>query len=379
MGVLAAAEKELRMRGVYVVRSYPISLAVFLLASSFAQAAPKATQAPAVDCSEVRLDAKGGTMEHVPVVDQGDFSFCFAAVSAERDDAYRISHGGDPHFHASMIEAAIGNEYSGRGGSIMHAVEGGGGQCDVADYFKKKGTCSQGVFDRSDNTLSADMAFLAKSYDIQDEDKNQDQPDSCGKPKKRHDTFSEAKELLESQACKEAEAIKSQLAQTKNDLMDVLSSVSQRAEARVLAQLPDACTAAGRASSGFSSCEDTFVLPGQMKYTKRVISRYLSSKHVQPFEISYCSTVLTAGKNYVGLNDRAEKPEDFQKCDCGSHASLVIGKRPNPKTGKCEFLIQNSWGTDCSAYSKDWKCDHGKIWVNADVLSKNIQTYSYLK
>lgn len=58
------------------------------------------------------------------------------------------------------------------------------------------------------------------------------------------------------------------------------------------------------------------------------------------------------------------------------HASTVVGRRANPRTGKCELLIRNTWGEDCKGYRRDLECDRGNIWVDRaeldDVVSGTV-------
>jgi hypothetical protein len=62
-------------------------------------------------------------------------------------------------------------------------------------------------------------------------------------------------------------------------------------------------------------------------------------------------------------------------CTAGaaSHEALVIDERANPRTGRCEFLVRKSWGTDCAQYHRaGWDCEHGQIWVDSEDLGSNI-------
>jgi hypothetical protein len=88
-----------------------------------------------------------------------------------------------------------------------------------------------------------------------------------------------------------------------------------------------------------------------------------------PLGISYCDKVLYDG--------RAFTPKDYDTEDCGRHASLIIGRRPNPDPkfkDSCQYLIRNSWGKNCSSYHDDWTCEaeKGSVWVDADVLGRAI-------
>ena len=58
-----------------------------------------------------------------------------------------------------------------------------------------------------------------------------------------------------------------------------------------------------------------------------------------------------------------------------SHASSVVGRRINQKTGVCEYKIRNSWGSSCDNYRKDLKanCENGNIWVSRAEVTQNLQ------
>lgn len=53
-----------------------------------------------------------------------------------------------------------------------------------------------------------------------------------------------------------------------------------------------------------------------------------------------------------------------------THSSTVVGRRFDEESGRCQYLLRNSWGSDCSVYSaaQDIECDGGNVWVNEDVL-----------
>ncbi len=50
------------------------------------------------------------------------------------------------------------------------------------------------------------------------------------------------------------------------------------------------------------------------------------------------------------------------------HASTIVGRRTNPRTGKCEFLLRNTWGEDCKGYRRDIDCELGHLWVDREEL-----------
>lgn len=67
----------------------------------------------------------------------------------------------------------------------------------------------------------------------------------------------------------------------------------------------------------------------------------------------------------------------------GGHASLVVGRRTNPDSGKCEYLIRNSWGKNCDQREGEdltchKNCDSsgcrysGHFWVSDSKLKDSI-------
>jgi len=129
-----------------------------------------------------------------------------------------------------------------------------------------------------------------------------------------------------------------------------------------------------------------------------------------PLSIGYCSRFLHAGnpsdaRSFLGLTnrgsawyprrldelldtpswrfDRVRREPDAE--NCGGHESLVIGRRL--VQGRCQYLIQNSWGTSCAPYaSAGWDCERdehgmetGKVWVDAMTLSRNLMTISTIR
>lgn len=91
---------------------------------------------------------------------------------------------------------------------------------------------------------------------------------------------------------------------------------------------------------------------------KKQMDSNLKSKSSLPVLISYCAGIFKRDEG----TERTFMRVDHQ--DCGMHAGLVIGRRKNPITGKCQLLIRNSWGnsnrletsgtkSECYAKAKD--------------------------
>lgn len=61
------------------------------------------------------------------------------------------------------------------------------------------------------------------------------------------------------------------------------------------------------------------------------------------------------------------------------HASSIVGRKI--LDGEAWYLLRNSWGANCSAYSKRNRanCTDGHIWIHERDLNKNLISATYLK
>jgi len=86
---------------------------------------------------------------------------------------------------------------------------------------------------------------------------------------------------------------------------------------------------------------------------------------LKPIEISYNANILYS--------------PDFHDSKLAFHSSVLVGRRFNPNSRQCEYLIRNSYGPGCEQYH-DWlKCKRGNVWVPAANLAKGLRNVSYLK
>lgn len=78
--------------------------------------------------------------------------------------------------------------------------------------------------------------------------------------------------------------------------------------------------------------------------------------------------------------------------DGDSHATTVVGRKWNEKEQHCEYLVRNSYGTDCSTY--DWlhpddptlvlnkspyACEGGNLWIPEDELMSAMTGITWIK
>lgn len=77
--------------------------------------------------------------------------------------------------------------------------------------------------------------------------------------------------------------------------------------------------------------------------------------------------------------DVALDPHFDIKLQPAGHASIVVGRRFNPETKSCEFLIRNSWGRSCGSYRPGITCEEGNYWIPKEDLMKGLYGTTYLK
>lgn len=91
--------------------------------------------------------------------------------------------------------------------------------------------------------------------------------------------------------------------------------------------------------------------------------------------------VIGVGYTYSKMIDRGER---------GDHASLIVGRKYNPETRECEYLMRNSMGKECNFVIKPGLtcmkvCDdkgcryNGHFWVSRSLLKENLIGITYLE
>ncbi|MDC1175561.1 hypothetical protein OAT67_09190 [Bacteriovoracaceae bacterium] len=54
-----------------------------------------------------------------------------------------------------------------------------------------------------------------------------------------------------------------------------------------------------------------------------------------------------------------------------------MARKFNYKTGSCEYLVRNSWGSSCN-YSDSYECEEGNIWLPEDKLKRSIRGVTFI-
>ncbi len=121
--------------------------------------------------------------------------------------------------------------------------------------------------------------------------------------------------------------------------------------------------------------EENFLRDGYERHFISKINRLLLRAKATPVAISYCANLLQ-NKRYNGrLNTK-------MKSDCHGHASILVGQRE--RGGRCEFLLRNTWGSECMY---DWECQKDSlkngntvgVWIDARKLMDNTHSFIYFK
>jgi hypothetical protein len=83
--------------------------------------------------------------------------------------------------------------------------------------------------------------------------------------------------------------------------------------------------------------------------------------------------------NIVGVKynlDFLEKNDADENAEGSQHWSSIVGRRC--VNGKSQFLIRNSFGTDCETYLDKNNCEEGNVWVPEETLFKMSNRINYL-
>lgn len=84
-------------------------------------------------------------------------------------------------------------------------------------------------------------------------------------------------------------------------------------------------------------------------------------------------------KNPIALGYNASGLYDRRNYSRSGHASVLVGRRFNEKSGQCEYLLRNSWGRNCGYYDKAYECDQGNIWIPKADIIKRGSSATYIK
>lgn len=326
--------------------------------------------------AELRLD-KDGSMSNVPVHHQGNLGTCYAHAASQATDAYIHTFSrGNQNWHTSTT--MLGTEY--RDNFITHIfgkngdIEGGYVCTSYRRSIKKNGACDESTIE---GLLDKMYTGTQRSYRVARI--FTDLTLSFNQTKKL------SRDLGEAAYSQGADKLLAALTQTGALAAELPSAeeVARALHSRTNLQFAHKffghlCQHTPRVRLNDTKCRNHHLwLRGKRGLTKLIkeVRARLSKKNAQPVMISYCGNVLSQGRKYRGLGNTLLDP--FKTATCGYHASAIIGVREQGNT--TQLLVRNSWGEGCSGYSPDWQCDKGNLWLDAEVLAKNMTDYHLLE
>jgi hypothetical protein len=328
-------------------------------------------------------------MERVPVASQADLPFCYAYSAAQMADAWRFSHQGPDGHHVSPIvaalEAATRHRWPLAHLNRRELAETGGTVCPVLDFLRGHAACDERVL--HDYAEARDVSRMSRAlrqaYEVyhdytdrfrhyrlsMDNIGGQGAPDGRLRAELRAVARDRITQVLNEAGYAEMTPARDELEGLleKSNPLDFLKALVSRGcrdGARFQARIPD-CHRMGRDDD-----------PARM--IER-IHRRLGGADPQPTAISYCSELLSRGREYFG-RERAQAGAPCVHDD--GHVSLVVGRRRDPASGRCQLLVRNTWGADCDGYHRDWHCpaeNPGNVYVDEGALRANLYGISYLE
>lgn len=301
----------------------------------------------------LELDRRGFSMEHVPVLDQDGLKMCRVYTAIQMADAWRFSHG-DRNYSRRTSPLATGlrqSKYDWYDNETGHDNYGGY-HCDIVNFMRTNGGCAMNASVESlgGKSPKETLAYLAQFFERKSDRLAKSRQLHCELPK-----LGMPAGFLPS-----VERIAALLEGDRDDF--IRGVLTNRCEGANRIRIPAAPWCMTLMAKIMTDAQKA-----------AFINSSLDRPNPQPINISYCSNILTGGRAY-----RAPFFPAAGKT-CRYHSSLIIGRRKNANTGKCEFKVRNTWGTSCRGYSSDWTCQGGNIWIDAEKLAQStggIQTWS---
>lgn len=312
------------------------------------------------DCSYVRLDLNAKSMAHV----KNRFNLnddCYAQAASAAVDAYRFSHG-DQRYNLVTSGDYENLSYL---AANKKELRSGGETTAALDDLKKELCLTNSTTVDLDETVALSIieGFFSDLYkDIK--------PLSLDK-KSPYQIF---------------------LARISEDLPSGIScsSLLGKNDKHNIEKLYNLLLSAGAPeflkTIFRSQCNHTeFHIPTACKIAadhnsiKNVINTELAYGNAQPLLIDFPVAILKEGLHSYTLKGWVN---DFKlgwklRTD---HAALIIGRKRGSH-GQCQYLVNSAIGDSCkyeTKSSKDWVCENGSFWVDADLLDSTITSIAYL-
>ena len=322
-------------------------------------------------------------MNKIKVRDQGIMNTCYGEVAAQMVDAFRfarIKNSDENHLTSEIMLSAAGKVRQGkwRGYGRYEDIDFGF-TCDAIESFNRYGSCNKDKIDNFISKASKQNSFFSffsnQSNDVRTF------VDEMKKVYKEYQTkrgkFCQNPELLLENPFLNEFVIQNTVntqkvlnAIDRKNFIDFFKNMVKNICQKPTEKIPElGCLTRKNISN---------------KGMRRMIHQALGERSPLPVGIIICQTLLTSGRSYVGLHTSALRAKRSDVA-CPLHAVMLIGRRYNRETGKCELLVRDSAGDSCNGYSNDWQeaCGNpytaGSVWIEEDALVKNTMRVSVIE
>jgi hypothetical protein len=285
------------------------------------------------ECADVRLD--NTILKKVPMMDQDGASLCWSYTAATLIDAWRFSHGDkDTTKFTSPIALWVQ-------GSSFRSGNGNGYTEDALNTARDmKKTCDHIEVSKKYRSTDFHLPSSSRNYKL-----NEKEFCLCDIPPVK--TLEDADFGIRTLQKAEVEQEFKKICEGSSIPIDIPKPKTKKAKDYLSAK---------------SFGED--------------FSKLFMKENPQPVAITYCADVLK--------HREVRTIENGVRVNCNvKHDSAVVGSRPG-SSGKCEYLIRNSYGTSCNGY--DWDCEvnskgrgRGEVWISEEALLGNTEDFSWLE
>jgi hypothetical protein len=319
-------------------------------------------------------------MSSLPVLNQEYSDLCYAYSGVQLVDAWRFSHGDTRRDHrtsavAAGVHYAIGFEERTHnrlaamteGGAIV----GGGNIYQLMDQLRLHGSCSNsridtvsamGVYNPKDGYPDPYRRFMSAMS----------QTDLSPEFNQLWRSF----ELSDSRFC--TNYINPKVEQEFVNFVYAFLREMTGAEIAVRDVCRDHTITLDNlpAMTGFTNTQARNDSRGFVNSYTQTLNERLNRDNAQPVAVSYCLDLLQ-NKDFRKFQSNGSNGD---ACAIGRHLSVIVGQRQ--VNGRCQFLLRNSFGTDCSDDRLDprWgsDCQNGQFWIDSEALARNADELSWL-
>jgi hypothetical protein len=374
-------------------RSFGTGLLVFSLLCDLPSLA--ASSCPAVG-QEIRLDQEPGnpfnpiTEPRVPMFDQGEQGTCYAYTLTQLADYYRFKNTPPPRgskTNAALLSSPGYLAYLARSqcnpDSDYSSLDGGTLNCTFSVLQNNQGVCSMEAVKKS--LIREFIQPLGTRVDP-----NQHIPESLlftqvenifharSNPVSAQEALASLDRIGSPNQCTQTSQPAPLTPESFYQTMALLQRYRDLDDQEFLyalnRALASACTPEQKLSPG-KPLPLSFKRAGRAKNPSIPDQAIMRSVLEQgyPLGIGYCAGIFQYDRNTaMSKAFLIDSPQGRQaQKGCSGHASVIIGLRTNPKTGRCQALIRNTSGESCQGFARDWECTLGQIWMDTDLLSQN--------